>query len=115
MRLSLEAAAPILAELGNETRLAIVRLLVRAGDDGLTVGDIQQAIGVPGSTLTHHLQRLRGAGLVSQTREGSTLWCRAEMACIRATPAWGAEAVRTRRRRPTVRSGRCRTDRMPRS
>ena len=40
MRLSLEATAPILAELGNETRLAIVRLLVRAGDDGLTVGDI---------------------------------------------------------------------------
>ena len=85
MRLNLEAAAPILAELGNETRLAIVRLLVRAGDDGLTVGDIQRATGVPGSTLTHHLQRLRGAGLVSRTREGSTLWCKAEMERIRAT------------------------------
>ena len=103
MRLSLEAAAPVLAELGNETRLAIVRLLVRAGDDGLTVGDIQQAIGVPGSTLTHHLQRLRGAGLVSRTREGSTLWCRAEMACIRATADFLMEECCVDMKRPRAR------------
>lgn len=85
MRLTLESTAPILAELGNETRLAIVRLLVRAGDDGLTVGAIQRATGVPGSTLSHHLGRLRGVGLVSQTRSGSALWCRADLARIRAT------------------------------
>ena len=85
MRLDLQATAPILAELGNETRLAIVRLLVRAGDDGLTVGDVQRATGVPGSTLSHHLGRLRGVGLVSQTRSGSALWCRADLERIRAT------------------------------
>ena len=85
MRLSLESTASILAELGNETRLAIVRLLVRAGEEGLTVGDIQRAIGVPGSTLSHHLSRLRAVGLVSRTRSGSALWCRAEFERIRAT------------------------------
>ena len=85
MRPNLQATASILAELGNETRLDIVRLLVRAGDDGLTVGEIQRATGVPGSTLSHHLGRLRGAGLVSQTRSGSALWCRADLKRIRAT------------------------------
>ena len=72
------SAAAVLAELGNETRLAIVRNLVRAGPDGLTVGEIQRETGVPGSTLSHHLQRLRQVGLVSQTRRGSALWCRAD-------------------------------------
>ena len=72
------SAAAVLAELGNETRLAIVRNLVRAGGDGLTVGEIQRATGVPGSTLTHHIRRLCQVGLVSQTRRGSTLWCRAD-------------------------------------
>ena len=83
MALNLKSAAPILAELGNETRLAIVRLLVRAGDDGLTVGDVQRATGVPASTLSHHLQRLRSVGLVTRTRDGSVLWCRADIERIR--------------------------------
>ena len=77
MTLEITSAAAILAELGNETRLAIVRNLVRAGGDGLTVGEIQRATGVPGSTLTHHLRRLCQVGLVSRTRRGSALWCRA--------------------------------------
>ena len=85
MRIDVEAAAPIFAELGSETRLAIVRLLVRAGEDGLAVGDLQRATGVPGSTLSHHLRRLCGAGLVSQTRRGSTLRCSADFGRIRAT------------------------------
>ena len=83
MAMNLKTAAPILAELGNETRLAIVRLLVRAGDDGLMVGEIQRATAVPGSTLSHHLQRLRAVGLVSRTRDGSALWCRADIKRIR--------------------------------
>ena len=78
MAIEIPSAAAILAELGNETRLAIVRNLVRAGGDGLTVGEIQRATGVPGSTLTHHIRRLCQVGLVSQTRRGSTLWCRAD-------------------------------------
>ena len=78
MAIDIPSAAAVLAELGNETRLAIVRNLVRAGGDGLTVGEIQRATEVPGSTLTHHIRRLCQVGLVSQTRRGSTLWCRAD-------------------------------------
>ena len=78
MAIEISSAAAILAELGNETRLAVVRHLVRAGGDGLTVGEVQRATGVPGSTLTHHIGRLCQVGLVSRTRRGSTLWCRAD-------------------------------------
>ncbi len=84
MSISLERAAPVLAQLGNETRLAIVRTLVRAADNGLTVGEIQRAVGVPASTLSHHLQHLRSAGLLSQSREGSALRCQLDMALLRA-------------------------------
>ena len=55
MTLNPETTAPLLAQLGNVTRLQIVRLLVKAGNDGLMVGDIQRDLGVPGSTLSHHL------------------------------------------------------------
>ena len=82
MVIELQSAASILAELGNETRLAIVRNLVRAGGDGLMVGEIQRATGIPGSTLTHHLQRLCQVGLVSQTRRGSALWCTADTGLV---------------------------------
>ena len=82
MTIELGSAASILAELGNETRLAIVRNLVRAGGDGLMVGEIQRAAGIPGSTLTHHLRRLRQAGLVSQTRRGAALWCTADTGLV---------------------------------
>lgn len=82
MAIELTSAATILTELGNETRLAIVRNLVRAGGDGLMVGDIQRTTGVPGSTLTHHLRRLCQAGLVTQTRRGSALWCRADTGLV---------------------------------
>ncbi|NNK57182.1 MAG: winged helix-turn-helix transcriptional regulator, partial [Desulfofustis sp.] len=57
-------AAGRCAELGNTTRLSIFRLLVKAGKNGLPVGQIQSSLGIPGSTLTHHLQRLVRVGLV---------------------------------------------------
>ena len=75
MTLDLDTAALLLDELGNQTRLRIVRLLVRAGDDGRTVGDIQREIGIPASTLSHHLSHLRSAGIVWQEREGTVLHC----------------------------------------
>lgn len=71
-----EAAARMLAELGNATRLEIFRLLVRAGPDGLPVGEIQDHLEIPGSTLSHHVSRLVWAGLVTQERQGRTLICR---------------------------------------
>jgi ArsR family transcriptional regulator len=75
MALDLDTAASLLDQLGNQTRLRIVRLLVRAGGEGRTVGDIQREIGIPASTLSHHLSHLRSAGVVWQEREGTLLHC----------------------------------------
>ena len=66
-----------LAGLGNPTRLQIFRLLVKVGHGGLPVGAIQSELGVPASTLSHHLRHLVSVGLVSQERNGVTLICRA--------------------------------------
>lgn len=77
-------ASPVLAELGHSTRLAIFRRLVRAGPRGTAVGDIQQALDVPASTLSHHLSRMMKVGLVHQVREGRTLYCRLDFDAMRA-------------------------------
>ncbi|MFQ5775426.1 MAG: ArsR/SmtB family transcription factor [Kiloniellaceae bacterium] len=71
-----EQAARCLETLGNPTRLEVFRLLVRAGPDGLAVGEIQEHLGIPGSTLSHHVAHLVRAGLVHQEREGRVLRCR---------------------------------------
>ncbi len=71
-----------LEALGNSTRLAIFRLLVRAGSAGLQVGDVRRALSVPASTLSHHLQRLVHVGLMSQERQGRVLVCRADFEAI---------------------------------
>lgn len=73
--MELDDAARILAKIGNPTRLRIVRLLVRAGDDGLAVGEIQKALDIPGSTLTHHISHLKSAGVLRQQRYQATLIC----------------------------------------
>jgi ArsR family transcriptional regulator len=66
-----------LAQLGNITRLRIFRLLVKAGKKGLSVGEIQDELNVPGSTLSHHISKLVNLDLVKQTREGRILHCSA--------------------------------------
>ena len=81
--MQLEDAANILAKIGNPTRLKIVRLLVRAGDNGLPVGKIQQALDVPGSTLTHHITHLKSAGVIRQQRHQATLICTIEFNVLR--------------------------------
>jgi DNA-binding transcriptional ArsR family regulator len=68
-------AARCLEKLGNPTRLEIFRLLVRAGPQGATVGEIQERLNIPGSTLSHHISHLVNAGLVNQAREGRVLHC----------------------------------------
>jgi len=73
--MQLELAAERLAELGHSTRLAIFRHLVRCGPDGCRVGGLQETLGIPGSTLSHHLGRLINVGLVEQQREGRILYC----------------------------------------
>ena len=68
-------AANRLAELGNTTRLAIFRYLVKAGHEGVPVGQIQKELEVPGSTLSHHISRLVRVGLIRQVRESNVLYC----------------------------------------
>lgn len=80
--MTLDTAALCLGELGNPTRLAIFRLLVRAGPEGAVVGDIQRHLNIPGSTLSHHLAHLARAGLVEQNRNGRSLWCTAQHAVM---------------------------------
>lgn len=82
---AMELHAKRLAELGNLTRLAIFRVLIKAGDEGVPVGDIQKILGVPGSTLSHHISRLVNAGLVEQRRESRTLYCHPVMGAVRET------------------------------
>ncbi|UIL55106.1 metalloregulator ArsR/SmtB family transcription factor (plasmid) [Pantoea agglomerans] len=74
--MDLHTAANALRELGHPTRLNIYRELVRAGHDGLPVGDIQKRLAIPASTLSHHLSALMSAGLISQERQSRTLFCR---------------------------------------
>jgi len=73
--MELQHAARCLEKLGNPTRLEIFRLLVRAGEAGLAVGQIQVHLGIPASTLSHHLSHLVNVGLVSQARESRVLRC----------------------------------------
>ncbi len=77
-------AAQCLEKLGNPTRLGIVRLLVRAGNDGLSVGDIRRHVGIPASTLSHHILHLVTGGLISQERQGRVLRCKLDFALMQA-------------------------------
>ncbi|MDJ0777985.1 MAG: helix-turn-helix domain-containing protein [Gammaproteobacteria bacterium] len=81
--MNLDKAANILAKIGNPTRLRIVRLLVRAGDEGLPVGALQRQLDIPGSTLTHHIGHLKSAGVIRQDRQQATLLCRMEYRVLR--------------------------------
>lgn len=80
--------AHALAALGHETRLAAFRLLVRAGPEGLTVGEIGAYLDVPASTLAHHLRALVDAGLVVQERRGREIVSRADQDAMRRTVAF---------------------------
>jgi ArsR family transcriptional regulator, arsenate/arsenite/antimonite-responsive transcriptional repressor len=62
-----------LTSLAHETRLAVFRLLVQVGEDGMSAGRIAEALGVPPSSLSHHLKDLKFAGLVSCRREQRSL------------------------------------------
>ena len=81
--MKIEDAASRLEALGNPTRLRIYRTLVKAGDPGLSVGKLQARLGVPASTLSHHLKTLMIVGLITQERDATTLICRASYPAMR--------------------------------
>ncbi len=71
----LEMIATRFAELGHPTRLAIFVQLIKSGNKGVPVGEIQQQLGIPGSTLSHHIAKLIKVNLIKQIRESRTLYC----------------------------------------
>jgi DNA-binding transcriptional ArsR family regulator len=65
--------ADMLAAMGTEPRLRIMRLLLSAHPQGLVVGEIGNELGMPGSSLSHHLDKLKNEDLVSVKRESTFL------------------------------------------
>ena len=65
--------ADMLAAMGTEPRLRIIRLLLSAHPDGLVVGEIQTELGIPSSTLSHHLEKLKNEDLIKVQRESTFL------------------------------------------
>lgn len=66
--------ADVFAALGSESRLEVMRLLLAAHPQGLTVGEIQSQLNIPSSTLSHHLEKLRHEGLAIAKRDKQWLW-----------------------------------------
>ncbi len=83
-----EQASQLLSALGNPTRIRLYRLLVRAGPDGLTVGEVQRHLEVPASTLAHHFSALVSAGLVRQARHGREVLCTADFPAMNGLIAY---------------------------
>ncbi len=65
--------AGMMSAMGAEPRLRIMRLLLSAHPDGMVVGAIQQELGMAGSTLSHHLEKLKNQNLVEVRREATFL------------------------------------------
>ncbi|OED43752.1 transcriptional regulator [Endozoicomonas sp. (ex Bugula neritina AB1)] len=63
--------------LGHPTRLTIFKRLVKSDHKGLGVGVLQEELGIPGSTLSHHISSLVSANLLCQERAGRILYCKA--------------------------------------
>ena len=76
------AAIVALGALAQEHRLALFRLLVQAGGDGMPAGAIAEALGVPNSSLSFHLAQLSRAGLIGQERRHRSLIYRADYAAM---------------------------------
>jgi len=84
-------AAICLSALGNPTRIRLFRLLVRAGTEGLNVGDLQRLLEVPASTLSHHIAALVKADLLLQDRRGREVICMANYAAMNDLVAYLTE------------------------
>lgn len=74
--------ADMLAAMGTEPRLRIVRLLLAAHPTGIVAGKLGSELDLPPSTLSHHLDRLKREGVVRVRREGTFLWYTANTAAL---------------------------------
>jgi ArsR family transcriptional regulator, arsenate/arsenite/antimonite-responsive transcriptional repressor len=84
-------AVAALAALAQDNRLDVFRLLVRAGPDGLSAGQVASALGLAPNTLTFHFDRLRHAGLVTVRRAGRSMIYAARFDSMRALLAYLTE------------------------
>ncbi|HEX7061655.1 MAG TPA: metalloregulator ArsR/SmtB family transcription factor [Woeseiaceae bacterium] len=85
------AVIEALAALAHEHRLAVFRLLVETGPEGLPAGEIGQRVGLLPSSLTFHLQHLTRAGLLSQRRVGRRLFYATDFGVMNALVAYLTE------------------------
>jgi DNA-binding transcriptional ArsR family regulator len=83
-----DSAVEALGSLAQEHRLALFRLLVQAGDKGMSAGAIAETLGVPNSSLSFHLAQLRNAGLILQERQHRSLIYRANYPAMNALVAY---------------------------
>jgi ArsR family transcriptional regulator, arsenate/arsenite/antimonite-responsive transcriptional repressor len=74
--------ADMLAAMGTESRLGILRLLLAAHPDGMVVGEIQAELGITPSNLSHHLDKLKNEDLITVRREGTFLRYTANTAAL---------------------------------
>ncbi len=75
--------AGMMSAMGAEPRLRIMRLLLSAHPEGMVVGEIQEELGMAGSTLSHHLEKLKSHDLVAVRREGTFLHYNADAGSLR--------------------------------
>ena len=83
-----QKVANALAALGNRTRLRIFKVLVRAGQEGANIGTVERLLGVPATTLAHHLATLAQAGLIDQERRGREVICTANFKAMNDVVAY---------------------------
>ena len=75
--------ADMFSAMGTEPRLRIIRLLLSAHPEGLVAGEIQSELGIPNSTLSHHLEKLKSEDLVKVRRDSTFLWYTANTEALR--------------------------------
>ncbi|MCF6305758.1 MAG: ArsR family transcriptional regulator [Rhodobacteraceae bacterium] len=71
--MNIDIASEGFAAVGSAPRLSVVALLVRAGPQGLTTGEIQKKSGIPASTLAHHLKSLAEGRVITQVKNGRSM------------------------------------------
>lgn len=82
--IKIERHAEQLAALGHVARVALLRTVVQAGHEGVSVTQLQERLDIPWTTLNHHLDRLVDAGLVVARREGKSVFHTADYGALRA-------------------------------
>lgn len=84
--------------LSAEPRLQILRLLLASHPSGMVAGEVQEELGIPASTLSHHLEKLKQVGLINVRREGTYLWYSAGIDALREVLSFLYEECCTRSR-----------------